>query len=292
MLVRYRDGAVPAVSTDPALAADFAALPARSRRLDRAEATTALELIWQRVRRLNRYAEERAPWQLAKDPARAAALDETLASMHEGVRALSVLLHPYMPASTVRLLDALGAPATGFQAAAFAPHLARDRPEAAAALPKARGLTRIPNQRDRQPHASAPLRPVRGCADRGRRERRPDAYSHRRHRRRRQPRSARRRRAPRDGVRGDRRAPQRGDRLRRAGARGPRRARRTPEMRRDRRDRTRLLPRRAPRARTSCAPSTLRSTSPAAPTRRSSSTRAPPTRTRSRRSASAPATCA
>ena len=54
--------------------------------MDRAEATQALELIWQRVRRLNRYVEERAPWQLAKDPADAAALDETLASLAEGLR--------------------------------------------------------------------------------------------------------------------------------------------------------------------------------------------------------------
>ena len=38
----------------------------------RAEVTTALELIWTRVRRCNRYVEERAPWQLAKDPASAA----------------------------------------------------------------------------------------------------------------------------------------------------------------------------------------------------------------------------
>jgi len=30
--------------------------------------TAALEEIWERVRRLNRYVEERAPWQLAKDP--------------------------------------------------------------------------------------------------------------------------------------------------------------------------------------------------------------------------------
>jgi len=38
--------------------------------LDRAEITQALERIWQRVRRLNRYVEERAPWQLAKDDIR------------------------------------------------------------------------------------------------------------------------------------------------------------------------------------------------------------------------------
>ena len=46
--------------------------------LDRAEISQALEEIWQRVRRLNRYVEERAPWQLAKDPAQAGELDATL----------------------------------------------------------------------------------------------------------------------------------------------------------------------------------------------------------------------
>jgi methionyl-tRNA synthetase len=122
MLVRYREGFVPEVATDAQLAGEFAELPGRvAAELDRAEATSALELIWQRVRRLNRYAEERAPWQLAKDPGQAAALDEALASLHEGVRSLSVLLHPYMPGSTSRLLEALGAPAVYYAAAGFAP---------------------------------------------------------------------------------------------------------------------------------------------------------------------------
>jgi methionyl-tRNA synthetase len=120
MVLRYRDGVLPAVPTDPALAADFKELPARvAELLGRAEATQALELIWERVRRLNRYVEERAPWQLAKDPANADALDQTLASLIEGVRALSVMLHPYMPASTNRLLEAIGGTAEDYSASAF-----------------------------------------------------------------------------------------------------------------------------------------------------------------------------
>ena len=122
MIDRYRDGVVPAAGTDPALLSEFAELPGRvAELLDRAEATPALELIWQRERRMNRYVEERAPWQLAKEPARAGELDETLASLHEGVRALSVLLHPYMPEATGKLLAATGAPDTAFAAAEFAP---------------------------------------------------------------------------------------------------------------------------------------------------------------------------
>ena len=42
---------------------------ASSRRLDGFDLTGALEAIWSVVRRLNRYVEERAPWELAKDDA-------------------------------------------------------------------------------------------------------------------------------------------------------------------------------------------------------------------------------
>ncbi len=124
MLLRYRDGSVPAAATDPALASEFEGLTADvATLLDRLEVTQALELIWQRVRRLNRYVEERAPWQLARDPAAAAALDETLASLAEGVRVVSVLLHPYIPASSARLLEAIGAPRFEYGAASFSPHV-------------------------------------------------------------------------------------------------------------------------------------------------------------------------
>jgi methionyl-tRNA synthetase len=109
MLGRYTGGIVPDAAPDPALATDFAGLETEVRDLiDRAEITHALERIWVRVRRLNRYVEEKAPWQLAKDPANEAELRTTLRSLAEGLRAVTVLLHAYLPQSTVKLLDALG----------------------------------------------------------------------------------------------------------------------------------------------------------------------------------------
>jgi methionyl-tRNA synthetase len=121
MVKRYREGVVPTASTDRELARDFEVLPAEvSAVLDRAEPTRALDLIWERVRRLNRYVEERAPWQLARDLEAADQLDETLASLAEGLRAVSVLLHPYMPASVEKLLLALGAPEVTYEHALFA----------------------------------------------------------------------------------------------------------------------------------------------------------------------------
>jgi methionyl-tRNA synthetase len=109
MLERYCDSIVPAVPLDPALAADLAGLATRADALlDRAEISAALEEIWQSVRRLNRYVEERAPWRMARDGD--ANLPAVLASLAEGLRVVTVLLHPYMPAKTADLLAALGRP--------------------------------------------------------------------------------------------------------------------------------------------------------------------------------------
>jgi len=115
MVARYREGVLPrgpdGPALDPLLAEDFDGLGERVAELiDRVELTVALDEIWQRVRRLNRYVEEQAPWVLVKDPARAGDLDRVLGSLVAGLRVVTVLLQPYLPASTERLLQALDAP--------------------------------------------------------------------------------------------------------------------------------------------------------------------------------------
>jgi methionyl-tRNA synthetase len=120
MIERYRDGTIAPGEVDAALREDFLGLSERvSECLDRAELTVALEEIWQRVRRLNRYVEEQAPWQLAKDDARAGDLDRVLRTLAEGIRCVAVLLWPYLPASSERLLAALGAPGLSLAGAAL-----------------------------------------------------------------------------------------------------------------------------------------------------------------------------
>jgi methionyl-tRNA synthetase len=111
MVERYRDGVVPAVPRDPALEPDLEGLPQEVAALmDRAEVTQALDRIWQRVRRLNRYVEEQAPWVLARDPASAEQLDRTLASLVEGLRTVNTMVEPYMPTTSAKLRTALGSP--------------------------------------------------------------------------------------------------------------------------------------------------------------------------------------
>jgi methionyl-tRNA synthetase len=120
MVLRYRDGAVSAAGTDPELAGDFDGLDELiAEQLDRVELTVALDEIWQRVRRLNRYVEEQAPWRLAREPESSGELDLTLATLVEGLRTLTVLLWPYLPHSTELLLDALNAPDVSLSGARF-----------------------------------------------------------------------------------------------------------------------------------------------------------------------------
>jgi methionyl-tRNA synthetase len=109
MINRYRDGVQPEADPDPLLAADFEGITARvSALLDEAQLSQALEEIWVLVRRLNRYVEESQPWVLAKDEADSERLDQVLYSLGEGLRVLTLLLHPYLPNSTGILLRALG----------------------------------------------------------------------------------------------------------------------------------------------------------------------------------------
>ncbi len=111
MLDRYRDGVVPDAREDPALSEGEDALEGVDavvrELLDRVELTQALEAIWARVRRLNRYVEETKPWELAKENDQADRLDQVLYNLVEGIRVLALLLHPYMPETSGNLLEAL-----------------------------------------------------------------------------------------------------------------------------------------------------------------------------------------
>ena len=107
MIARYRGGSLGHVDA----AAPWDADALRDRlvvALDRFDITGALEEIWQLVRRLNQYVEESAPWQLAKDDARAAELTGVLYNLADGLTAVAVA--SYLPESAPRILEALGQP--------------------------------------------------------------------------------------------------------------------------------------------------------------------------------------
>jgi methionyl-tRNA synthetase len=107
MIARYRDGRIPEGSTELESVHERVA-----ERFDGLDLTGALEEIWTLVRAANRYVEEQAPWALAKseEPSDAQKLDTALYTLADAVRALGVLLHPYIPAASERILAAVGEP--------------------------------------------------------------------------------------------------------------------------------------------------------------------------------------
>ena len=109
MIGRYREGIVPDAEPPAELTDDFEGLAgAVCSRLDEVDLTAGLDEIWQRVKRLNRYVQDEEPWQLAKDDGQAGRLDQVLYGLAEGLRVVSVLVHPFMPGSAERLLAAFG----------------------------------------------------------------------------------------------------------------------------------------------------------------------------------------
>ena len=113
MIEKYCEGKVPAVATDAGLSA---ALQATVEKADAAMVALdfqgGITAVMDFCKKVNGYVTEKEPWILAKDPANKAALEEVLYNTAESLRALAVLLHPVMPATTEILWESLGANAT------------------------------------------------------------------------------------------------------------------------------------------------------------------------------------
>jgi methionyl-tRNA synthetase len=113
MVSRYFDGAIPSAgeltASDKAIVDVVAAAAVQAdAAIERLAIHDAVTSIWTIVDALNGYITEQEPWALAKDPANAARLGTVLNTATEGLRALAVLLSPFMPEATQKLWNALG----------------------------------------------------------------------------------------------------------------------------------------------------------------------------------------
>ncbi len=108
MVVKYRDGIVPDApggGLDEAVDRTFrAAREAMARYRVHEALAEAMDL----ARVANGYVEDRQPWTQAKDPATAADLDETLATLVRVLAALCALFQPVAPARMAELASRIG----------------------------------------------------------------------------------------------------------------------------------------------------------------------------------------
>jgi methionyl-tRNA synthetase len=137
MIARYLNGDLPARPRDDSavrglvtgLAGDVADA------LDAYDLSGALERVWETVRGLNRHVEAQAPWRLAEDAARRAELEETLYDLADGLRAVAIALAAYLPETSSRILESLGADPTDLRWDGVAYGLTPARTAIAAAPP-------------------------------------------------------------------------------------------------------------------------------------------------------------
>jgi len=68
----------------------------------------SLAEIWNLIRRANKYIDETQPWVLAKDESNKAQLAGVLYNLAEVLRIVSILIQPFMPATTPKVWNQLG----------------------------------------------------------------------------------------------------------------------------------------------------------------------------------------
>jgi methionyl-tRNA synthetase len=110
MVEKYCDGKLPAKSGDKALESALSETVAKAdTAMVALDFQGGINAVMDFCKKVNGYVTEKEPWILAKDPANKAELEKVLYNTAESLRALAVLLHPVMPATTEILWESLGA---------------------------------------------------------------------------------------------------------------------------------------------------------------------------------------
>ena len=113
MIEKYCGGAIPAVAQDAELSAALQSVVAQAdAAMEELDFQGALVAIMDFCKQVNGYVTIKEPWILAKDSDNQKVLEDVLYNTAESLRALAVLLHPVMPATTETLWASLGAQAT------------------------------------------------------------------------------------------------------------------------------------------------------------------------------------
>ena len=76
-------------------------------KMDELRVGDAIEAVLDLLRRCNKYIDETEPWKLAKDEANKAELNKVLYDLLEAIRYAAILLAPFMPETSAKVLDQL-----------------------------------------------------------------------------------------------------------------------------------------------------------------------------------------
>jgi len=112
MIGKFCGNAIPRpdAAADDGILRDLAekVVPAFEQYMNECELSLALTELWKLVGRANKYIDETAPWDLAKDPAKRARLDTVMYNLAETLRLTAVALTPFLPTAPARIWHQLG----------------------------------------------------------------------------------------------------------------------------------------------------------------------------------------
>ena len=83
-------------------------------KMDELRVADSLDLILDLFKRCNKYVDETMPWALAKDPEKTGRLATVLYNLLESVRIGGILLRPYLPETSEKILSALNTQKTSY----------------------------------------------------------------------------------------------------------------------------------------------------------------------------------
>lgn len=78
--------------------------------MDNMKLSDSIKLVWSFISRTNKYIDETTPWVLGKDEARKAKLNRVLYDLVESLRAISVMIEPFIPTTARRIWAQLNLP--------------------------------------------------------------------------------------------------------------------------------------------------------------------------------------
>ena len=113
MNIKYFDGVIQAPTaaeeTDEDLKATaLGTLSNVAKLLDTYKVSDAISLVFDLAKRCNKYIDETMPWALAKDEEKKARLGTVLYNLLESIRFVAVLLKPFMPETSDKILEQIG----------------------------------------------------------------------------------------------------------------------------------------------------------------------------------------
>ena len=113
MVEKYFAGTIPSSKEDDEYSINLKqtikdSISNLEQKMDALDISNALNCLWEIIRRTNKYIDEEMPWAIAKDESQKEKLKMVMYNLIESIRIISVLLKPFLPATSKKIWEQIG----------------------------------------------------------------------------------------------------------------------------------------------------------------------------------------